>query len=361
MFLFKYMKRVFCLVLLLSTCCFSFANKGTEHFFKANHEYVQYTGRVDFSDAAKPKFWASGAYVTIKFSGTSFWAQLNDQMVWDKVLNYLEIKIDDRPAYRIQLKGKTNNLLLAKDLPAGEHVITICKNSEAENGYIEFVSFACDKLLPPPAKPKRKMEFIGDSITCGAGSDESEIPCGKGEWHDQHNAWFAYGPTTARSLNAQWHLSSVSGIGLMHSCCDKKVIMPQVFDQISLAKDNLPWDFNRYQPDVVTVCLGQNDGIQDSTAFCKAYVNFAKSLRNYYPKAKLVFLTSPMASKELKTALVKYITAVKAHLNKAGDQNIGMYVFSKQANKGCGGHPSLAEHQEIATELSAYLKKTMKW
>lgn len=355
------MKRFFCCLLLLFACPFVFAEKKTEHFFNANHEYVQYTGRVDFSEAARPKFWASGAYVTIKFKGTSFWAQINDQMVWDKVLNYLEIKVDNQPAYRIQLKGKVNKLLLAKDLLKGEHTITICKNSEAENGYIQMVTFSCEQLLPPPPKPSRKIEFIGDSITCGAGSDESEIACDKGEWHDQHNAWFAYGPTTARSLNAQWHLSSVSGIGLMHSCCDKKVIMPDVYAQTSLAKDNLPWDFNRYQPDVVTVCLGQNDGIQDSTAFCKAYVAFAKTLRQYYPRARLVFLTSPMANAALKAALATYITAVKKTLNKAGDQNIGLYVFSKQANKGCGGHPSLAEHKEIAAELTAYLKKTMKW
>ncbi len=355
------MKRFFCCLCLLLACPFVFAETQIMQLFNADHKYVQYTGRVDFSEAGKPKFWASGAYVTLKFRGSSFGAQINDQMVWDKVLNYLEIKIDDRPAYRIQLKGKVNHLVLAKDLPEGEHTITICKNSEAENGYIEMVSFSCEQLLPPPAKPKRKIEFIGDSITCGAGSDESEIACDKGEWHDQHNAWFAYGPTTARSLNAQWHLSSVSGIGLMHSCCDKKVIMPDVYEQTSLAKDNRPWDFSRYQPDVVTVCLGQNDGIQDSTAFCKAYVAFAKTLRSYYPKAKLVFLTSPMANKELKAALTKYITAVKRQLNKSGDQNIGTYVFTKQANKGCGGHPSLTEHQEIAGELTAYLKKTMKW
>lgn len=347
--------------------CLAFLNghfaNGDEHSFKANHKYVQYVGRVDWSVPAQPKFWSSGAYVQIKFSGTEFEAIINDENRYGMVLNYLEVQIDNQPAYRIKLKGKTNKLILASNLAKGTHTITICKNTEAENGYIELVGFNCEKILPPDPLPSRKMEFIGDSITCGFGADESEISCGdkNGQWYDQHNAWFAYGPATARSLNAQWHLSSVSGIGLMHSCCDKKILMPQVYDKINMASDSLRWDFTKYQPDVVTICLGQNDGVQDSTKFCATYVNFAKTLRGYYPKAKLIMLSSPMADAKLKAVLVKYITAVKTELNKAGDQNIGTYFFSKQSIKGCGSHPSLAEQKEIASELTAYVKQEMKW
>jgi putative lipase involved disintegration of autophagic bodies len=52
------------------------------------------------------------------------------------------------------------------------------------------------------------------------------------------------------------------------------------------------WDFTNYQPDVVTVCLGQNDGVQDSTIFCSAYVNFLKRMRSYYPTAQIILVTS---------------------------------------------------------------------
>jgi lysophospholipase L1-like esterase len=355
------MKRIIYSIFLLAICCISFMAKNEGNFYKGNHEFIQYTGRVDFSNSEKPKFWASGAYVQIKFSGTYCKLQINDELLWGKINNYLEIKVDDQPAYRIQLKGKENILTLAQNLPKGEHTILICKNTEFENGYVEIVGFNCEKLLKPAPKQKRRIEFIGDSITCGAASDESEIKCDKGQWHDQHNAYMAYGPTTARNLNAQWHLSSVSGIGLMHSCCDKKIVMPQVFDKVNMARDTIKWDFNLYQPDVVTVCLGQNDGVQDSVQFTSAYIKFAKTLRAYYPKAKLVFLSSPMASKELKAALVKYINAVQTKLIANGDKNVGSYFFAKKYTKGCGSHPSVMEHAEIGAELTAYLKKTMRW
>lgn len=357
------MKKHYFTIFLLFALSFCYALKNKATFYSADDSKIQYIGRVDFSNPLKPKMWASGAYVVIKFSGTFCELNVNDEVIYGSVHNYLEIKIDDQPAYRIQLKNKENKITLAKNLSKGEHTVVICKNTEFENGYIEIVGVSCEKLLTPPTKQKRKMEFIGDSITCGFGSDESEIKCGfKGaQWYDQHNAYLAYGPTTARSLNAQYHLSSVSGIGLIHSCCDKKILMPQVFDKINMAKNELKWDFNQYQPDVVTVCLGQNDGVQDSAQFCSAYVKFANTLRGYYPKAKLVFLTSPMADKVLKTALMKYISAVKAALNAQGDKNIGSYFFTKQSTKGCGSHPSLAEQKEIASELTAYLKKEMKW
>lgn len=339
------------------------ANPAGNKFYTADHQYIQYTGRFDFSNQLRPKVWASGAYVVIRFKGPSCMVQLNDEMLWGTVHNYIEVIVDGQPARRLQLKGRENTLELAKGLSPGVHTLLICKDTEAENGYIELLGFSCRELLPPPTKAKRKLEFIGDSITCGFGADESAIKCGAphAQWYDQHNAWMAYGPTTARSLNAQWHLSSVSGIGLIHSCCDKQILMPQVFDKVSMAKDSLKWNFANYQPDVVTVCLGQNDGIQDSAKFCNAYVGFAKTLRSYYPQAKLVFLTSPMADQALKTALIKYITAVRATLNSQGERNTGSYFFVKRSIKGCSSHPSMAEQQEIAQELTAYLKKEMKW
>jgi hypothetical protein len=208
---------------------------------------------------------------------------------------------------------------------------------------------------------KRKIEFIGNSITCGAGSDISAIPCGKGVWQDQHNAYLSYGVIAARKLNTQYHLSSVSGIGLMHSCCNMNIIMPPVFDKISMRNDTIGWDFNNYQPDVVTICLGQNDGIQDSETFCSNYIAFIKQLRGYYPKATIICLTSPMADASLVTFMKKTLTAIVNKVIKNGDKRITKYFFSKQYHNGCDYHPDVAEHRLIANELTNFIRRKMKW
>ena len=134
---------------------------------------------------------------------------------------------------RLQTKGRINEIIV-EGLSEDNHTITICKNTEAGIGYLEFAGINCKKLLELPVKPVRKIEFIGNSITCGTGMDLSEIPCGKGQWYDQHNAYMSYGPLTSRALYAQWVLSSVSGIGLIHSCCNMNITMPQVFDKINM-------------------------------------------------------------------------------------------------------------------------------
>jgi hypothetical protein len=203
--------------------------------------------------------------------------------------------------------------------------------------------------------------LLSNSITCGTGSDQSEIPCGKGVWQDQHNAYLSYGSITAKELNAQFHLSAVSGIGLMRSCCNMNILMPKVFDKISMRNDTINWDFNKFQPDVVTICLGQNDGIQDSAAITDNYIAFIKKLRGYYQNAKIVCLSSPMGNAALTTFMKKILPVVVAQIYKAGDRNVTSYIFSKQYSKGCDSHPDLEEHGQIAEELTAFIREKMNW
>ena len=128
-----------------------------------------------------------------------------------------------------------------------------------------------------------------------------------------------------------------------------------------MRNDTINWNFNNYQPDVVTVCLGQNDGIQDSAIFCDNYISFIKQLRGYYPKAMIICLTSPMADASLAAFMKKTLTAVVKRMKEGNDKKITSYFFSKQFHKGCDGHPDLGEHEEIANELTTFIKKTMNW
>ena len=137
--------------------------------------------------------------------------------------------------------------------------------------------------------------------------------------------------------------------------------MPQIYDKVNLSKDSLVWDFKKYQPDVVTVCLGQNDGVQDSIKFTAAYVEFVTRLRGYYPKAEIVCLTSPMANEKLRKVLKNYLSGVVSHMRSTGEEKIDMYAFSRGFNNGCGGHPDMKDQEMIANELTTFLRNKMKW
>ena len=347
----------FFLTLLLASCGME---QNAPRHFSADNEFIRYTGRGDFSNPSRPRFWQPGAYMEARFTGTSCKIILHDQQLWGEKQNYLQIVVDGK-SRRLQTTAATDTIEVATDLAKGPHSLLVCKNTEANNGWLEFDGLICEKLLPLPPAPERKIEFIGNSITCGTGADASQIPCHTGKWEDQHNAYLSYGPKTARALDAQWHLSSVSGIGLIHSCCEMDVVMPPVFDNIDMRGDSLNWDFSKFQPDAITVCLGQNDGVQDSVAFCGAYIQFIKTLRGHYPQAEILLLTSPMGDEKLTVALKNYLFGVVETMHDMGDQKVDKYFFSKQYASGCDSHPDLAEHEQIAGELTGFLKTKMGW
>jgi lysophospholipase L1-like esterase len=137
--------------------------------------------------------------------------------------------------------------------------------------------------------------------------------------------------------------------------------MPDVFDKTFLRDNRIKWDFSRYQPDVVTICLGQNDGIKDSTLFCSAYVKFIGTVRRQYPKADIICLTSPMANDELRAVLKRYLTGIVNYVNNSGDKKVSKYFFSKRFHNGCGGHPDMDEQKQVAAELTAYIRQTEDW
>ena len=331
-----------------------------ERFFPASFSDIQYMGRIDFSHPDTPRFWSPGVVVRWRFRGERCRVIVRDQEQYGKDHNYVEIAVEGQPPIRVKLKGREDTLLIHGG-GSGDHLVSLCKDTESGIGWMEMLGVIAEELLPSPALPDRKIECIGNSITAGTGMDLSEIPCGKGEWYDQHNAWMSYGALTARMLDAQWHLSAVAGIGLVHSCCQMDVVMPQVFDKMDLRDNTGSWDFGRYVPDVVTVCLGQNDGVQDSTLFCSAYVRFLGDIRRHYPKAQILCLTSPMGNKALTDVQKRYLAGIVAAMRAAGDGRVSSYFFSKQYSHGCGGHPDLAEHGLIAQELTDYLKKLMGW
>lgn len=337
------------------------AQKDGSKNYAANHPNIRITGRVSDEQPQLPRFWAPGVYIEFAFRGDTCTVLLGDEMKWGASHNCVEIQVDNEPSYKVWLKEKDNVLRIVANKKQPAHRVIITKNTEAEMGYLELRGVRCNKLLPLPKAPNRRIELYGNSITCGSGMDMQNIPCNTGQWYDQHRAYMAYGPLTARKLQAQWQLSSVSGIGLIHSCCNKKTVMPQVYDKINMTDNTLPWNFSRYQPDVVTICLGQNDGIQDSVAFTKAYVQLLQQMQGHYPNATFILLNSPMADVNLNAVLQRYILSVVQQSRQQGISRISHYFYRQRYASGCDSHPNMAEHAQMAEELSAYIAETMNW
>lgn len=332
-------------------------------FFSATDALIRYVGRIDFSHPLLPRFWNPGVYFSLYFKGNSCKIILQDQVQYGLQHNYIEIVLDGK-AKRVRLNHKTDTITVATDLSGDAHHLVICKDTESNIGYISVAGVLCQDLLPNQDIQKDKkhlIEYFGDSITCGASSDLSAVPCGVGRWEDQHNCYMSYGPRLSRMLDADWVVTAVSGIGLIHSCCNLKITLPEVYNKLALSPDSIQWNFQKYQPDVATICLGQNDGIQSLDKFCTTYEDFIRQLRGHYPKTTFVLLTSPMADTGLRHFLERAILQVEDALKQKGEQNTYHYFFKNRYHMGCDGHPTIAEHERIAAELLPFIKKIKHW
>ncbi len=286
--------------------------------------------------------------------------------------NYVAVEMDDKYDGRLRVSGSDPEpFILKPDLKMEWHTLRIYKATEASNGIVAFHSAKATDIKPLATLNRKKFEFIGNSITCGMGNDLKDIPCGKGsKWFDQHNAYWSYASITARTLGADFMLSSISGAGIYRNWNSDGPTVPQQYESAYLQIDSTRrWDFKFYTPDIVTVALGTNDlslgdgSTQrlpfDSDAFIREYVNFIGTIYSHYPKAQLVLLTSPMVRDKRADVFYSCLQTIKskAAIQYPNHKTIKVFRFEAVPSSGCSGHPNIEEHKMMAKQLISFMQK----
>ena len=350
--------------------------KGT--VVSAADKHIQYTGRISFTNPARPAFNYPGTQIIAAFEGTSL------KMIAKPGSGYFMAQIDQAEPFKVSFMEKRDSVVtLATALPEGRHTVRLMYVIEGYEMYPEFWGFVLDKgrsLVEAPALPSRKLEFIGNSITCGYGNEGTKP--NEGFDYATENHYYSYASITARALDAQHWVVARSGIGAYRNYGEAKTgsprsCMPVQYEYTGYAWNlklreeptflREKWDFNRYQPDVVCINLGTNDlstQPYDVSLLKQGYQKLLKLVRDHNPKAKIVFLCGSMlGGKELEIAK-KTLDEVTAEANKAGDKEVYRFNFTPQnGDLGYGNdyHPSVWQHEKMAAELAAYLRALMHW
>ena len=92
---------------------------------------------------------------------------------------------------------------IAQGLAAGTHVVELYRRTEASQGEAQFLGFdfGSGKLLSPPAAKARRIELVGDSISCGYGDEGANQSCPFTA--DTENHYLSYGALAARAVDAE--------------------------------------------------------------------------------------------------------------------------------------------------------------
>ncbi len=348
----------------------------------ARSPLVSYGGRVDCAAPAGPMLGFVGGSVRVRFVGTGLDLLLRDfGGGTPQTTNYYDVTVDDAPPRLLEVSPTRERYELASGLAEGEHEVELFKRTEAAPGgnvgkgkaQVLGLVLRGSRLLPVAA-PERRLEFIGDSITCGYGNEEATMhPEASPYTSLGSNGHRAYGAVTARLLGARYLAVAYSGRGLSRNYAGiGGARLPELYDRSVPDEPTASvWNPAQYVPNAVVVNLGTNDfstpGV-DRAVFVREYSAFLAKLRGRYPQAALVAALGPMLNDayppgdDAWTTARSDVSAAVAERARAGDRNVHVVFFEpQQAPFGQDWHPSAATHARMAAELAPRLKEILGW
>jgi lysophospholipase L1-like esterase len=323
---------------------------------------VRFVGRFDVTDGQRPRFAWSGSGMIARFLGTQVGVKLTGGQQYTVLVDGMV-----RPRLIPVAGGAVSPIV--SGLAAGEHLVEIYRRTEGNQGESQFLGFdfGGGTLLAPPAAPARRIEMVGDSITCGYGVEGADMNCHYTP--DTQNHYLTYGAIAGRTLGADVVTVAWSGKGVVcnygddpSACMDP---LPVYYDRALPDRTTSAWDFASWQPHVVVINLGTNDlsTAIDPTReqFTAAYRAFLQHVRSKNPGALILCTLAPLLSGADLTTGRAYINEVVTALGDARIKTLDMEPTDAADGWGCDFHPSVKTHQKMAATLTARLKAELGW
>ncbi len=336
---------------------------------------VRYTGRTDSSrpndvSAAWP---ASAAL--IRFRGTGVSLVLSSEPGYGSGPDYVDVFVDGtlRVAGPLEIPAAATPVTLATGLALGVHTVEVVKRTEARIGTIRFGSVSFPEggeLLEPPPAARRRVEIIGNSNVSGYGLDGHGPTCDGGNPSSSANATRSVAFLTARGLDAELSLLAYGGKGVATNATPGDTdTLPVLFNRLSPDKATR-WTFGRFVPDAVVLAMSNLDADIADDARAQAYGSFTQSLREAYPNARILLVTSAYSSDSYpaggrtRSRLIETSKQVVALRRAVGDTKIAWYAMAPYADgqlTGCDFHPNAQLHAQMSAELTGWLKGELAW
>lgn len=353
---------------------------------------VRLVGRFDTTDPKRPKFDWSGNEIRARFEGTELRAGFT---AFNTIL--FTATLDDLPPKRFpvlefqtgyDLAGSAPNSLFGP-LSPGPHEIVIHRDSEALFGALTFegFDFGPGGQALPPTRRDRRIEIIGDSITCGYGNLGSNATCPFSV--DTENNFLAYGSLVGRALDAEVTSVAWSGKGIVLNYrenpndVDSKTTVPQLWRDRTVGSlpDGPKWDFAKEeQPHVVVINLGTNDITRDIdedniadgldfAAFRQGYFDFVTEVRGKRPDAHIFLALPPMITdqfpfQDARTDAGNAMRSIADEFAAKGDTKVYYFELVEQGTRyglGCDYHPNLVVHRIMADQVAGAIRQKTCW
>lgn len=285
---------------------------------------------------------------------------------------WVAVFLDDMPVpiRKFEVSSPRETWLLYQSPTPQTHRIRLIKLTENSKTFLGVTAFTAEgEFLPTPKKAAKRLELVGDSITCGYGNLVKAPE--RHFFSADEDAWQSYGPLAARKLGLECSCVCVSGItAVKHPGWPGEYAMEELYeytDRISQARLGIAlekWDFAQNHNDYVVINLGTNDcfGIlfcprEDELArFSGAYLEFLKSVRRANGADTQIVCALGAMNYYLYHDIA---AAVEAYRRQTGDARVHLLRFPPihpLDGLGADGHPSLETHLKMADSLAGFLQ-----
>lgn len=337
-------------------------------------------------------FW-TGSGLEWNAQGSELWIEVEAD--YDSYEPWIGIFVNGVPVSRRMVTAGRHWVCVFRGMSADTvKNVLVVKDSQAMSGdpecCLQVTAVRFDGMFQPVADKPYRIEFVGDSITSGEGA------IGAAAEADWIPMWFSatdnYAAMTAAALGAEHRILSQSGWGVLTGWDnDRRSNLPAYYEQVcgvltGARNERLGArranDFAAWQPDIVVVNLGTNDGgafdspawrdpgtgesfrmrrngdgsmhEEDVASFERAVREFLVKLRRFNPGAYVVWAYGMLGTPML-PAIERATGDYRA---QTGDERVAVVRLPEMTadTVGARSHPGKRAHEAAAVALAAALR-----
>ena len=331
---------------------------------------VRLLGRLDPEQNPIALDW-TGSGAEVQFRGSNLWAELEAPAI--SPIFWMIVLADGCPVARFPVEPGVRfyPLILGME-PERSRRVTLMKETQcmpdSPEATVLLRSLRYEGMLEAVAPRKRKIEFIGDSLTSGEGA---LAPWGNEEWI---TPWFSargnYSWYACEMLDAERSILSQSGWGVNwdwqhvedHTLTEGYELTVGVLKGEAAEKRGCrkPWRFDAWKPDIICIRLMTNDnnGMNCAESYpadreraVQGCVGLLHKVRRCNPDAMIVWILPGSDSRpELAREAVERV-------RQEGEERLTFFILPdyEEADLGARGHPNAAWNKKAGELLGAFL------
>lgn len=273
----------------------------------------------------------------------------------------LRIYVDGEPISELVLEKRCGWYEICRLNPAKAHTVRLIKITEAAMSYVgvERILVSGGRLLPQESADERtRVEFIGDSITCGYGvhgAPESEYTI------REEDGECSYAAFMAKEMNWNARFISASGYGMyVEYTGDPKNNVPKLYPYVNWFLDTeQEIKEGEFEPRFIFVNLGTNDSghlgkPEVLQGFLDAYKGFLEMLRARHRDAVIICVLGTLCRD-----VFPYVEQTVERVKQEGMEDVyalELPFHNVQLDGMASNHPSIATHKKDAARILEWMR-----